>query len=342
MRPIVVFGLVASLCLSEAAWSADFYVEGPALVDRADAVAMSRAASQDGHKARVERHQVDEDWQFTVRIDGFTDRDSAVKAATSLGDHLGVEMSVREGGEGESAGAVSAPRGEGVAPQDAASLIARAVGAHRATSEKVGEAGSLLFEYQRRLPDGEIIDHRWASRGDDRYVSLVVVAGDAVSSETRAVGEVGWLTVGEGQGTKSDRIHALEAIAHFEPAEIIPFILAFPSIAETRREIQLLEFDGESDLEGSATLMLRYDGDRATGPIALELDAKSYQVRRVIFEGGKLVHQFDDYKPLTKGLVVPARIRTWRDGQLADEVELRTLDPDPKLSDAWFSVPGSP
>ena len=322
------------------AFGADYYLEGEAVADRGDAVALSRSVSQAGHKSRVERHQLEDGWRFTVRVDGFTDRASADAAAKSIADALGQELAVRQGGEGESAGAVvSAPRGEAPGPLDAGALIARAVKAHKPTSDAVTGATSMLFEFQRRLPDGEIIDHRWASRDDDRYLSLEVIAGDAVSSETRAVGEVGWLT-GPGEGTRSDRTHALEAIAHFEPTEIVPFILAFPAIAADRREIQMLVFDGASDLEGTDTLMLRYEGDRATGPIALELDAKTYRVRRVIFEGGKLVHQFDDYRPLTKDLVMPGRVRTWRDGQLADDVELRTLDTDPRLDDAWFEVPG--
>jgi len=342
VRVCAVSMLGLALFCSSVAWSADFYVEGPALEDRADAVTMSRAASQAGHKARVERHHVEDGWRFTVRVDGFSDRESAATAAGALTDSLGKEMAVRQGGEDETAATVvSAPRTAEPVPMDAASLIAKSVRAHMSTSEKVGDASSMLFEFQRRLPDGEIIDHRWARRNDDRYISLVVVAGDAVSSETRAVGDVGWLTVDGSKGTKSDRVHALEAIEHFEPTEIVPFILTFPSIAADRREIQLLQFDGKADLEGTDTLMLRYEGDRATGPIALELDAETFRVRRVIFEGGKLVHQFDDYRPLTKDLVVPVRIRTWRDGLLADEVELRTLDTDPKLDEAWFEVPGS-
>jgi len=334
---------LGALCWAPQAWSADFYIEGPAVEERAEAVAMSRAASQAGHRARVERHQVEDGWQFTVRIDGFSDRASAASAAESLEAQLDQKMSVRQGGELESAEAVvSAPRAPAPETLDATVLLGRAVRAHQGTITEVDGAAAILFEFQRRLPDGEIIDHRWVRRGEDRYVALDVVAGEAVSSRTRVVGDKAWLKVGDDAEKPSERIHALEAVSAFEPTEIIPFILVFPSIASERRELQLLQFDGQSELEGTATWMLRYDGDQATGPIALELDAESHRVRRVIFEGGKLAHQFDDYRAGKGGIVVPGRIRTWRDGRLADDVEIRTLDLDPTFDDAWFKRPGSP
>jgi len=326
---------------SSAAWSADYYLEGPSVEDRSEAVKLSRAASQEGHKARVERHAVQSGWVFTVRIDGFSDREAAAEVASALGGQLDISLSVRQAGEAESADTVvSAPRVVAAQP-DAATLVQRSVRAHQETSASVGEASTVVFEFQRRLPDGEVIDHRWVRRGEDRFVQLDVISGEATSSRTRVIGDQAWLKVGEASEKSSSRLHALEAIAAFEPTEIIPFVLAFPAIAAERREIQLLQFDGKSELEGSETLMLRYDGDRATGPIAIELDPTSYRVRRVIFEGGKLVHQFDDYGPGTKDLVLPGRVRTWRDGRLADDVEIRTLDLDPALEDSWFGPPES-
>jgi hypothetical protein len=324
------------------AWSAEYYIEGPAVEDRAEAVTMSRLASQAGHKARVERRQVDGGWTFSVRIDGFSDRSEAVSVAESLGTTLDQKMQVRDGEEAQEAPTVvSAPRTAAPAPVDSESLIQRAVEAHQETSAALSAASEVLFEFQRRLPDGEVIDHRWVKRGEDRYLNLDVVAGDAVSSRTRVVGDLAFLKVGDADEKSSERIHSLEAIAAFEPTEILPFVLVFPVKVAERRELQLLQLDGDSELEGDATVTLKYEGDRATGPIAVELDAKSYLIRRVIFEGGKLVHQFDGYPSEKKESALPTRVRTWRDGRLADDVEIRTLDLEPSLKDAWFETPGS-
>jgi hypothetical protein len=328
------------LVWAPSAWSAEYYIEGPPVEDRAEAVTMSRLASQAGHKARVERRQVDGGWTFTVRIDGFEDRAEAASTAEALGATLEREMHVRGGGESTTTQTtVSAPRVSAPAAPDPSALIERAVQAHRGMSAALSESAEVVFEFQRRLPSGEVIEHQWVKRGEDRYLDLVVVEGDAVSSRTRVVGEQAFLKVGTAEEKASGRIHSLEAIAAFEPTEILPFVLVFPTMASERRELQLLQVDGESELEGDPTVVLKYAGDRATGPIAVELDAKSFHIRRVMFEGGKLVHQFDGYRSDKKDRVLPARVRTWRDGRLADDVEIRTLDLEPSLEDAWFETP---
>jgi hypothetical protein len=64
-------------------------------------------------------------------------------------------------------------------------------------------------------------------------------------------------------------------------------------------------------------------------------------VRQVVFAGdaGDLRHEFDDYRELDVGLVIPHRLRTYRGAELVDDVEVTEFDLAPRLPEAWFQIP---
>jgi hypothetical protein len=323
-------------CLASAgAFGAEFWVEGPANAAKSDASAQEDAGRKAGVDARVVRRYVeDQGWRYVVVSDALDAEAAARTTAASLAGAITRPVTVftREGKETRQIAVVDAgaPPPPPATEQDpeVARILAQAVVAHGGAAgglAVVEHASTVRFEYERELEDGLKVRHTWLRRGSDRSLSVKILAGSGIDSETRLVGGSAWLQTGKDPFSAQDAARAAELLEQASPSGIIPFVLVFPAAAGSRSEFARLERGEPAAIDGRPCTALRFEGDRASGPMTLDIDTQSGFVRRVSFEDGDLVHQFDDYAEVAPGLVAPKRIRTWREGKLVETTTVSAL-----------------
>lgn len=338
--------LLASF-LSSSAFAADWYLEGPDRDQKADATAMEEAAVQAGHEARVVRRFVDgEGWRFFVRVEGFADPASARTAARDLADGVGVAFGVFET-DGRTAARVEVIQPKGAPAAAAEAPTADATPVLEAMIEALGSDESVLravrggpvrFEFDRELPDGRVVGHTWAARGDALYLEIRAVAGAVKPSRTVVNARGAWLSVDGGPWVAQDAEKTRELLEHLGPDEILPLVMSLAVAVETRREFERMGLVGEGDDEGVPVQVLRFEGDATSGPLEIEIGLRDHLLRRVRFDEGEVEHVYEGWRRFGK-LQIPERLTSHRGGAMTDAVEIRALDLAPNLPDAWFADP---
>lgn len=331
----------------------EFFLEGPVHDARSDAVASSRAARSAGLDARVVRRYKSADgWEYVVRISGFSDQGSAVAAVDRVTELLGGALTLF---------AVDEPDGDPIqvhfsderqptgddddedVEAELPSALQPTIDAHggpRAGAAALAQAGAVLFRYQRTLPDGAVVGHTWSRQGTSVYAAIEKIEGEVQPSTTLVTESGAWLSVGDAEPAAQDRERALETLETLAPEAVVPFVLSFASLAEQRSELQTIHDGGQSELDGKPVKVLRAEGDQASGPLVLDIDPRTKMVRRVDFDEGALVVQFDGWgRHSSGGVILPDKVRTWRDGSLVDTVEILEIDLEPTLPKAWFEAP---
>lgn len=357
MHVLASLVLLATLALAAPSRGA-FYLEGPAVGSRSEAVVVVREATSRGWNARVvKRYDHGDGWEFVARVEGFEDQEGASAAARELADATGVGVAVyaSEGDEvrviENVAGTPANAVGEAAAVSPDALTVAqwmeRAARAHGGVDggqAVIEAADEVLFRFRRRVPGGPVVDHTWARRGADLYVQVDVVEGEAVPSRTWLLGDRAWLVAGDAPPAPQDPTRARAALDRFSPEQTLGFPLRFARAVASRPELQLLHRDGTVRIEGERFEHLRYDGERGAGAVALAIDPKRFLVRQVELgtDVEPVVHRFADYRDLGSGLVVPWQVRTWHGEELADEIEVLQLEVDPLFPEEWFTAPEAP
>jgi hypothetical protein len=334
------------------AGAAEIYIEGPAQADRAEVVTQSRSAKAQGYVARVvRRHDEAAGWTYLVRVEGFTDKGPALTAAVELAPMIGGNawmFEVQQDGEAVKIQAEEVAQEKVEAGVAVGSLteeyaeLQRVVEAHGGVGggmAALSQARTLRFEFRRTLSDGSVIDHIVGLRGGDQYVEVIPVEGEVAHSRTVVLAAGAWLGSGEEALAAQDRDKTVETLADLTPDRVIPFVLGFGPLSASRDEFRDLELDGESELDGTPLLMLKYSGDRASSPLQLEVEKESALVRRVTFDDGAVVHEFDDWGELNNGIRVPGKVRTRRDGVLVDTIEVKLFELNKPLPEEWFEAP---
>lgn len=340
------FCLLTLLLLSAPAWADTFHLEGPPATEKSAAMALAKSAEEVGLQARVvRRFRQGAGWEYVALVEGFTERSAADTAAVKLADATGASVSVFEGDPGQAKKVRTAGPPPDLTPEEQiAAVMAAAVKAHGGVeggAAGLAAAKSVRFEYRRTVPGGLVAKHVWAVRGRDLYLDVVIESGDATSSRSGIVGEQAWLAVSGGTPGPEDLERTREALERFSPARVLGFPLEFASAVQDRPEFQDLELDGTVEIGGRQCDVLRHTGGRSTAPLALAIDVQDHRVRRVTLgsDAGDLTHEFSDWREVRAGLVVPGRVRTWRDAELVDEIELIDLSVDGALPDEWFVPP---
>jgi hypothetical protein len=354
--------LLAAIAFAAPARSA-FYLEGPAARTRTEAMAVVREANAEGWHARVvRRYRHGTGWEYVPLVEGFEEEESATEAARTLAVRTGRSMAVYGNGADED-GSSEAPEGDappkepappeeseraddsGPGSETVAAMVDRAVRAHGGVEGGVAvleDARRMLFRFRRVLPEGSTFDHIYARRESAVYVEVDLVEGEGTESRTWLDEESAWLVVEDGSPEAQDLERTAKALDRFSPERVAAFPLGFARATRSRAELRLLYQDGVVELDGVSCHLLRHEGDRSTGSVALALDPESFQVREVRFgsDVGEVIHRFSDYREVASGLVLPHRIRTWQGEALADDVEILELDLDPRLPGEWFRPPG--
>ena len=335
-----------ALCLTMPAAAGDFYVEGPTVSERAQANALAHAARDEGHRARVvRRYRHGVGWEFAAVVEGLTDEATARGVAQALTRATGIPLTVYARTERD-VGPPPEPEEdtdpEVVATRSAPDLLLRAVRAHGglpSALDRVRQADAVLFRFRRVLPDGSVVLHTYARRGEDLYLDLRVEEGSATSSQTVVVGDRAAMVVGDRVVPRDPEV-AREVTGRFDPGHVLGFSLDFPRAATSRREFQTLFYSGDGVEGDSPVHVLRYEGDRVVGRIEVALDQETHLLRRILVMGdaGEVEQRFDGYTEL-RGEQVPEHVVVLRDGEVVDDLRVVDLDLEPSLPDGWFTVP---
>ncbi len=214
--------------------------------------------------------------------------------------------------------------------------VAEAHGVDRDTLTRWME-GPSLFEYQRTLADGTVVDHRWATRDGAVFVEIDGVEGDVKASRMFLRGDEAWLSVDGEPWQAKPAGRAWTVAADFAPPAVVPLVLGLGQALGTRREFSQMAIDGGRERDGEMVTVLRHGGDEETDAIVLEIDGESL-VRRAVFNDGEVVHAFDDYRAVN-GVMVPHLIESIR-GAAVDRVVVARLEADLRLEDEGVAIPG--
>ncbi len=349
---------IVALCLASwvsTASAADYYLEAPASASKADANGLHKTSEDAGISSRVVRRYVEsEGWRYILVAEGYSDQSSADSAGKTLASAIGKPVAIfeldgkdsRKVGQVEPAKSAAPAEAREEIDPEVAKLLARAtavLGGAKGGRDVIAAAKTVRFEYERSVTGGLEARHVYLRRNADQALEVRVTEGDGVDSETRLVGGTAWLRTGkEGSFTSQDAERATELLAQASPVGMVPLVLVFADAAGARGEFDQLARSGTSLIEGDVCDVLTFAGDRTSGPMTLEISQASGHVRRISFEEGKLVHQFDDYATIVPHLVVPKKIRTWREGKLAETTEILSLDLDSPIPDAQLASPQRP
>lgn len=340
------------------AGATELYFEGPIHEDRAAAVSSSRTARDAGHKTRVIRRYRDgAGWEYLVRVSGFSDKKSALAVAPELVEALGGDLALYlltdpeaepervrfvAGDVSESDDEADVPTRDVKADREPLALqpTIDAHGGAAAGAARIRESETVLFRFQRTLPDGAVIAHTWARSGDDLFAKIEKVAGEVTPSRSKVIGDQAWLAVDGGSFESKDLERTRETLDDFGPERVIPFVLSFAELANDRKELQILREEGTGKLGDHTVRILESEGDQASGPLVVQVDARSHLVRKVDFNEGAMVVEFDGWNAHADApLKVPKTIRTWKDGALVDTVEILEIDLAPEFPKGWFDAP---
>lgn len=341
------------------ALAADAYLECRSFVERSDAVSASRAARDAGLDARVLRRFESKGWQYLVVVDSVADPQQAALDLASAVKCTSVQAFTAEGESLELFGALTGEEVPEVSqaaepetveeePEPDADVTPwleamwNAHGGKEGGSERLAAASSLRFEFRRTLPNGNVVDHIWARRDKDWVVQIEPKKGDLQASQLLVKPQGAWASINGEPYASRDLERTREIAAALSPEKVVPFVLTFAGMLADRTALMDLELGDEIDLDGTPAQRLRYDGDRASESLSIDVDAKTGQVLRVDFGDGARVYRFAGWPSVLEAkseISLPSSIQSWRGGELTDTVEALSLDLDPTLPQEWFIVP---
>lgn len=223
-------------------------------------------------------------------------------------------------------------------PVSADALVARAataLGGAAGGLDAVSKAPNVLFEFRRVVPNGPTARQTFARRGADVYLDVVIESGTGASSRSGIVGASAWLAQ-DGATSTEDLDRAREVLGTFAPERVLAFPLGF-SAAVGRGDLAGLVPGADVTVAGHAC----HVAQDPAGGVTLAIDAADDVVRRVVFDAGDgmMTYEFDAYKTVSPGVIVPFRVKTWRGDVLVDDVEVLKFDPSAHLDESWFRAP---
>ena len=359
--PLAIVGLLA-LGFSPLAHGGDFFLELSEHGDRESAEAALLDYGPDGEHMRISRRFIrGTGWRYVVRLDGFEDRDSAVIAAQSFSTPEG-DVRVIEGlgykrsvvatvGDGERRGepaAVEASEAVNGLPSASAVLkaAAKAHGGRAGGARTLAKTTSLRFDFTSRTVVGEKdwrIRHRYFRAAERARLEVDMVKGEGVSN-TVVMGEAGkaWVAT-HAMVRERDTLQAAEMLARFAPETgLLSIPLGFAVDIKEVSEWRNLATAGRVNHVGAPHIRLVPKAGEESNPLEAALFEESTgllsQVTWVT-RGGRVTFEFQDYKTVTDGVVLPFQVRVERNGGLVEEVTVEALEINPALSSELFVEP---
>lgn len=363
-RAAVGFIFVASLLWGREAAASEFTVE--LAPQRTREAAEARVAGGSVQGARVVRRYVrNTGWSYVVVVDGLSDLAAARAAAGRLASaDVPATIYEKEGRDLKEREIVSAPAAEaGSKAEDdargrrrrgaddgAEKVLDAAVRAHGGRGgglERLSEADSLRFVFDRRVPAGgaELLARNvYVRQGDAVRLEVTITEGQGEDSVTvvRQDGAA-WVVV-DGATTERDAARVREVLGRFSPETVLAVPLGLPDDVETAEVWRNLRLVGLAVEDGGNRQILEPVEQARGGMVSAAFDPTDHTLRRVTWsaEAGELIFRYDDYRRLDRHLVVPFRARVERDGALIEEVRVVELALDPPLDAGLFTSPENP
>jgi hypothetical protein len=233
----------------------------------------------------------------------------------------------------------------------AAELLAGAAAAHGGDSggmAQVSSAERLRLVYRLETEAGgkvQVVSHEYARSGSSVYVETIVVRGDFSPSKIVVDdGKKAWLAV-EKKVQASPLLDAQRKISAFGPqAGPLGMALRLPQDLVSSSAWKGLKVRERVTHDGRSHFLL--------GPIAKKkghslvsalVDSDTLRVSQIVLwvDGSELRFDFDRYRAVHAGVLVPLRIRASSRGKVAKDIYIQTLDLDPSIAPERFKKPSS-
>ena len=341
------------LVASTLARAQGYYLESDPVATREAADALSDAATGARCPGAVVRRYVQgEGWRFVFRSTTVGDVDLARGCVAALELPVGVVVRLVEQdadrrrviGVWPSDGAVveppSPPQDPRLAriPTDASEIVSRMERAHAGASGGAANAPTVLFRFDRITPGGGRIRHVFVRRGDDRYLSIDVLAGDGRDSKSGIVGQLAWL---EGSTKKLDAALVRAQIDRFSPESVLQIAADLGAGKLNLPDAGDLHVDAVRMVSGRPLVELASEGDADAAPTRLIVDGDTWRLLGVEHGavGASMRWTFEGWRELEDGALRPDRVIVSRGSETLDTLELRDLELSPTLPPEWFAPP---
>ncbi|MBX2798794.1 MAG: hypothetical protein KTR31_14035 [Myxococcales bacterium] len=312
--------------MASAGMAADFYLEGPHLADRSEAVRMMRQVGTDGRARVVKRFLEEGGWAYLVRVEGYAEQRAALQAAERLTVLVGSGFDVlRSDGQGVTYVSHVDPRDQQTvavpeavldeeprSQTEAAQWLSRAAAAHGVGPDTLTAwmSGPTLLRLRRTLPDDLVVEQTFAAREGGVLVEVVPVRGQATASRLFVRGDEAWLAVDGGSWQRTDRQRAGAVVADFSPVAVVPFLFTLGR-APQAPDLQTLRVVGRSDVGGVPTVLLERDAGGGLTSLSIEVGEGDGLVRRVTLGESDVEHVFADFAE-HDGVTLPSVVETQR------------------------------
>lgn len=330
--------------------SAGWWLEGPEVVERADAAALQASAERAGYHARVvKRFHLGEGWEFVTLVEGFADEAAATSAAKKLAKDTGIPLSVvhdptRPGG---SRTPVPAPAPV-AAPSDAAGIIAAARAAGGGPTGGVAalaRAPAVHFVFEREFElDGKrtrVVHDYWRDSTARRL--SVNTNGAGTDSLSVATANAAWIKV-NGHVEPRDIGVIIAQADTFAPETVLGVALDVDALFASTDSASFVVLEGAE----SGVRVGRGEDPTEPGLAFADVDPATGHLLRVryVTEGGPVMFEMSDWRVAAPGVLAPGNLTLLRADGRTETIRVQRLEVADSAPPGTFSTPendaGSP
>jgi hypothetical protein len=332
--------------------SAEFYLEAGPYPSRGDANAVAAALDADPPSRVVRRFKVGAGWEYVVRVGAFEDEDS-LRAYASRSVSVPMVLLERVGPnwrplDGASSAADAEESDLVVIPGEVARtsvLLRAAVKAHGGREgglSLLDLAPTVVFDYQRTVSrdDGQTIaEHHYARAGEAIRLDVDVTSGPGVDSHSVLTpNRRAWVST-DSTSISRDPERTAEVLERFSPEGLLAIPLGIPRDMESSGPWRLLEPTARA--AGERWLVQAEMRDGGHGLVAADFGLADHLLRRLVWtlDTGEVSYEFDEYRTVAHGLVVPFSYEVHRGGKLIESVTVRRLEIGSALPADTFEIP---
>lgn len=336
--------LALMLTLHATADEGDYYLETAPGAERAPADEALKVAAAAGCRGRVIRkYVVGQGWRYLFRSEPFVSPDGGSPClevqwpdgmtAVVMHESEGV-VRAADGGEADSS--APAPKQDWSAPE----VLRRVARAHGGPHTVSGPPDLQVFRFRRTTTDGRVIDHVFATRGEDVFVEIQVIEGAGTPTRFGVVSGKPWMSPKPDDVLDEELVR--EQALRFSPERVLGVPYRFTRGVPEDREYAAMRMESPILVGQRPMQRLLFDGDRSRKPFMLGVDVGTWQIQQVAVGRGAAATTFEmsDYREIDGGMVYPSSVVVRRDGVVLDRVVVQELDFSPTLPEEWFRKGG--
>lgn len=319
-----------------------WWLEGPEMAERADAVALQSSAERGGYHARVvKRFHLGEGWEFVTLIEGFGDEEAAAAAAKKLTkDGLKLTLVHDPAKGGATRVAVAAPP-PAVSATDSSAVLAaaRAVnGGPTGGVSALARASAVHFVFEREFElDGKrvTIAHDYWRDATSRRLK-VETHGSGTDSTSIATAGGAWIKVGGKVESRDIGVLITQADA-FAPETVLGVALDVDALFATGDALPLLLLEGAE----SGVRVGRGEDPTEPGLAFADVDPTTGYLLRVryVTEGGPVSFVLGDWRVIAPSLAAPGSLAVERADGRMEVIRVQRLELVDGAPPGTFSAP---